>query len=95
MLVRLEVLLKKMTLSADDEELVKEFLNEIDKNMETKAKAPKSAEKVEVTNIPKPLDSVSLKKPAWLPLAYAPLKPIKEVLDEINATLKEMNRRQI
>jgi len=33
-------------------------------------------------------DSIGIKKPAWLPLVFAPLRPIKDVLDEISLKLE-------
>jgi hypothetical protein len=33
-------------------------------------------------------DHIGIRKPAWLPLLFTPLKPIKEVLDEISAKLE-------
>lgn len=125
-LVRLEALLKKITLNKEDEDIAKDFLNELDEKMEMEEKEEEEKEvkekevkqkqvkekeikekiekevriikeqneikRVEVTNIPRPLDSVNLKKPAWLPLAYAPLKPIKDVLDNIAIKLDKLDK---
>jgi hypothetical protein len=33
-------------------------------------------------------DHIGIRKPAWLPLLFTPLRPIKEVLDEISAKLE-------
>lgn len=56
-------------------------------------KFPKSfrVDNLNEIQIPEPQrfpESIGIKKPAWLPLAYAPLKPIKEVLDDILSAIK-------